>query len=118
MEVSKSAWIVNSILTPLGLLYPFQNGKGIIYPFGVGYCPMLADRSFHNLYSGEKAIVPRQFIITLITNATSGNKLTQTEKNEADSYDNNDVVFFGDSFSNIERETSVLSRLLIFYEAT
>ena len=36
---------------------------------------MLADRSFHNLYSGEKAIVPRQFIITLITNATSGNKL-------------------------------------------
>ena len=75
MEVSKSAWIVNSILTPLGLLYPFQNGKGMIYPFGVGYCPMLADRSFHNLYSGEKAIVPRQFIITLITNATSGNKL-------------------------------------------
>lgn len=75
MEVSKSAWIVNSILTPLGLLYPFQNGKGMIYPFGVGYCPMLADRSFHNLYSGEKAIVPRQFIKTLITNATSGNKL-------------------------------------------
>lgn len=66
MEVSKSAWIVNSILTPLGLLYPFQNGKGMIYPFGVGYCPMLADRSFHNLYSGEKAIVPRQFIKTLI----------------------------------------------------
>lgn len=75
MEVSKSAWIVNSILTPLVLLYPFQNGKGMIYPFGVGYCPMLADRSFHNLYSGEKAIVPRQFIKTLITNATSGNKL-------------------------------------------
>lgn len=36
---------------------------------------MLADRSFHNLYSGVKAIVPRQFIKTLITNATSGNKL-------------------------------------------
>ena len=65
------------ILTPLGLLYPFQNGKGMIYPFGVGYCPMLADRSFHNLYSGLKAIVPRQFIKTLITNATSGNKLEE-----------------------------------------
>jgi hypothetical protein len=116
VEVSKSAWIVNSILTPLGLLYPFQNGKGMIYPFGVGYCPMLADRSFHNLYSGEKAIVPRQFIKTLITNATSGNKLTQTEKNEADSYDNNDVVFFGDSFSNIERETSFLFILPIRHE--
>ena len=44
-----------------------------------------------------------------MTNITSGNKLTQTEKNETDSYDNNDVVFFGDSFSNIERETGVLS---------
>ena len=77
MEVSKSAWIVNNILTPLGLLYPFQNGKGIIYPFGVGYCPMLADRSFHNLYSGEKTIVPRQFIIILITYTTSGNKLVR-----------------------------------------
>lgn len=49
----------------------------MIYPFGVGYCPMLADRSFHNLYSGLKAIVPRQFIKTLITNATSGNKLEE-----------------------------------------
>ena len=47
----------------------------MIYPFGVGYCLMLADRSFHNLYSGVKTIVPRQFINTLITNATSGNKL-------------------------------------------
>lgn len=77
MEVSKSAWIVNSILTPLGLLYPFQNGKGMIYPFGVGYCPMLADRSLRNLYSGLNAIVPRQFIKTLITNVTSGNKLEE-----------------------------------------
>ena len=66
----------------MGLLYPFRNWMGNDIPFGVGYCTLLFDGFFHNLYFGDRPIVPRQFIETLITNATSGNKLMNIFKYE------------------------------------
>ncbi len=77
MEVSKSAMIICNSAHAYGLLYLSLKGKVAIYLMAWAIAILLADGSFHNLYSGEKAIVPRQFIIILITYTTSGNKLVR-----------------------------------------
>ena len=74
VEVSKSAMIICNSAHAYGLLYLSLNGKVAIYLMAWAIAILLADGSFHNLYSGLKTIVPRQFIKTLVTNATSGNK--------------------------------------------
>lgn len=53
MEVSKSERVIGNAAHAVGLLYPFVS-EGNDIPYGVGYCLLLSDRSFHNLYSGDR----------------------------------------------------------------
>lgn len=51
-----------------GIIVSFPKWRGNNISFGVGYCMLLVEGSFHNLYFGDRPIVPRHFISQLNNN--------------------------------------------------